>query len=120
MKKYFLKSSNEELKFGDMIELDMTADLPDGRVKHRHLECEFIPQLVDLLHKEGIIVIQETKEPEVSISDKKQLSGILQEIISTQEDLELRVDKLEELVLGLKMMIKSKNSPKSNAQNKKA
>ena len=55
MKKYFLKNSNEELKFGDIIEMDFTKDTEDGHTRHHHLECKFIPDLIPLLLKQDCL-----------------------------------------------------------------
>ena len=51
MKKYFIKDTKEELEFGDMIELTLTKDTPEGTITHE-VECRFteesIPYLLDL------------------------------------------------------------------------
>ena len=61
MKKYFMKGTDDELKFGDVIELDLVGD-EKGVIKHTHLECKFIPELVDELLKEDIIEVKTTEE----------------------------------------------------------
>lgn len=50
-----MKDTEDELQFGDMIEVDFTEDMPDGHVTHHHLDCKFIPDLVPMLVENDII-----------------------------------------------------------------
>ena len=65
MKKYFMKGTEDEVQFGDMIQLDFTKHTENGKVKHQHLECEFVPGIVDYLLEEEIIEEKEFKEEPV-------------------------------------------------------
>lgn len=101
MKKYFMKGTEDELQFGDMVELDLTEDMPNGGVKHKHLECKFVPELVDMLLEDDII--EEVDDEEEAMDDE---CPIMEELIKANEALELRVDNLESAVATLKAMIK--------------
>lgn len=57
-----MKSSGEELKVGDMVELDMVENMPVGGAKHRHFECKFIPDIAPLLLESGIITEEEVED----------------------------------------------------------
>lgn len=85
MKKYFMCETGNEVKFGDRIELDLTEDLENGNMVHRHLDCKFHPMLVELLEEEGII-----EEEEDDTEDE-----------TTLEELERRVIELEGIVAEL-------------------
>ena len=60
MKKYFMKGTQDEVQFGDMLELDFTKDTKNGTI-HRHLETKFIPELVDILVEEGVIEVTQQR-----------------------------------------------------------
>lgn len=62
MKKYFMKETENEVQFGDIIQLDLTKRTDKGKIKHHHLEVEFQPGIVDYLIEEGIIEVKEFKE----------------------------------------------------------
>lgn len=97
MKKYFMQETAEELKFGDMIVLDLSKEMENGHTKHHHLECKFIPELVPILLEEGVIKEKEVKdEKPLDSLDNDALINLVKEIIEANEKLELRVDKLEE------------------------
>lgn len=99
MKKYFMQETAEELKFGDMIVLDLSHDMKNGHIKHHHLECKFIPELVPIFLEEGVIVEKEVKdEKPLDSLDNDALNNLVKEIIEANEKLELRVDKLEEQI----------------------
>ena len=99
MKKYFLQETAEELEFGDMIVLDLSHDMKNGHIKHHHLECKFIPELVPIFLEEGVIVEKEVKdEKPLDSLDNDALNNLVKEIIEAHEKLELRVDKLEEQI----------------------
>ena len=62
MKKYFMKGTEDEVQFGEIIELDLTKRTDRGTMKHQHLEVEFCPEIVDYLVEEEIIEVKEFKE----------------------------------------------------------
>lgn len=105
MKKYFMKNTEDELQFGDIIELDFTKDMPDGNVKHKHLECKFFPELIPMLLEEDIIeVVDEEEEP---TEETPEDCCPIEQIIVAQEDLELKVEKLENELNSLKKVVTS-------------
>lgn len=119
MKKYFMKGTDDEIQFGDMIELDLTKDLPDGKVQHHHLECKFIPELVPLLLEEGVVE-GKIEEEELPIDFHDDNCPMMEELVKANETLEHRVYNLEKVVNKLKSLIdsltKQKNDPKANAK----
>ena len=62
MKRYFMKGTGDEIQFGDIIKLDLTKETSRGTVKHRHLEVEFLPGIVDYLVEEDVIEVKEFME----------------------------------------------------------
>lgn len=59
MKKYILKNTNEEVNFGDIIELLLIKDNPDGTKKHKVKTVKFSEELVPLLLEEGVLDVQD-------------------------------------------------------------
>ena len=129
MKKYFLQETAEELEFGDMIVLDLSHDMENGHTKHHHLECKFMPELVPILLEEGIIKEKEVKDDKpLDFQDNDTLYTLMEEIIKANEELELRVDKLEREVitfrqsiasLAAKSVVNSKSQKNARKQNRK-
>lgn len=58
MKKFFINGTEEEVKFGDYLELDLVKD--DTK---KHIECKFIPEILDFLVDEDIIEVKEQNSP---------------------------------------------------------
>lgn len=124
-----MQETAEELKFGDMIVLDLSHDMEDGHTKHHHLECKFMPELVPILLEEGIIKEEEVKEDNpLDFKDDDTSCPLMKEVIKANEELELRVDKLEREVitfrqsiasLAAKSVIKNKSQKNARKQNRK-
>ena len=108
MKQYFMRNTNAELHFGDMIELTLYKELDNGNIKHK-LECKFLPEIVPLLLENDIIYEKEVPEPK-----KKESSddSLIQSMLKTSEDLEHRLESLEAVVVRLADVILKKNCPK--------
>lgn len=103
-----MQETAEELKFGDMIVLDLYHDMENGHTEHRHLECKFMPALVPILLEEGVIVEREVKEDKpLDFQDNDTPCPLMEEVIKANEELELRVDKLEKAVIKLREMVTS-------------
>lgn len=101
-----MQETAEELEFGDMIVLDLSEDMKNGHTKHHHLECKFIPELVPILLEEGVIVEKEIKEDKpLDFQDDDTPCSLMEEVIKANEELELRVDKLEKTVIKLREMV---------------
>ena len=124
-----MQETAEELEFGDMIVLDLSHDMENGRTKHHHLECKFMPELVPILLEEGVIVEKEVKEDKpLDFQDNDTSCPLMEEVIKANEELELRVDKLEREVitfrqsiasLAAKSVIKNKSQKNARKQNRK-
>lgn len=126
MKKYYLQDTAEELKIGDMIVLDLTEDMSNGKIKHHHMEVKFIPQLIPLLLEQGIIEVKEVKKDKKKEPSKSEdnLYILFQKMIHINELLNKRMDTLEKLVAKLSLSLAynptSVNSPKPRRNAKKA
>lgn len=96
MKKYFMKGTEDELQFGDMIELNLVKE-EDGRKVHSHLECKFIPELIDMLLENDVIEVVEDEEKEeeegLEFADD---DSLIDDILEDIENIEKRLDILEE------------------------
>lgn len=103
MKKYFMKESGKEIKFGDTIEMDFTKDMPNGKVRHYHIDCEFIRELVPLFLENDVI-----EEREVKDDIKDTMIDFGSSSLKNSEDLEDRITYLEGKVADLEEAI-SKN-----------
>ena len=99
MKKYFMKGADEELKFGDFIELDLTKDMEDGSTKHHHLECKFVPELVDMLLESDVIEYEDDEEDDVECP--------LDDVYESIDGLIDRVETLEKKVASMQKTIAS-------------
>lgn len=105
MKKYFMKDSGEELKFGDMIELDFTKDTNDGHTCHHHLECKFIPGLIPMLLEQGIIEEKEFENKNNDTPDDDCLETA-QMIMSTLETIANKVKQMDDKITDLNKIVK--------------
>lgn len=105
MKKYFMKDSGEELKFGDMIELDFTKDTNDGHTCHHHLECKFIPGLIPILLEQGIIEEKEFENKNNDTPDDDCLETA-QMIMSTLETIANKVKQMDDKITDLNKIVK--------------
>lgn len=124
-----MQETAEELEFGDMIVLDLSHDMENGHTKHHHLECKFMPELVPILLEEGVIVEKEVKENKpLDFQDNDTPYTLMKEIIKVNEELELRVDKLEREVitfrqsiasLAAKSVVNNKSQKNARKQNRK-
>lgn len=105
MKKYFMKDSGEELKFGDMIELDFTKDTNDGHTCHHHLECKFISGLIPMLLEQGIIEEKEFENKNNDTPDDDCLETA-QMIMSTLETIANKVKQMDDKITDLNKIVK--------------
>ena len=101
-----MKGTEDEIQFGDELELDLTKEMENGHTKHHHLECKFIPELIPLLLENDIIEVQECDdEPEdegplnFSFDDYEEL---LSQLIDCYQELNDNVNALIEEVKELK------------------
>lgn len=120
MKKYFMTGTDEEIQFGEMIELDFTKDSKNG-VTHHHMECKFIPELVDMLLENDIIEVVDDEEEEEN--EEMCLRDYLLEFDKTLNDLseasmdwERRIKTLEEEIKKINLTLHSIISPKKEVK----
>lgn len=106
MKKYFMKDSGEELKFGDMIELDFTKDTNDGHTCHHHLECKFIPGLIPMLLEQGIIEEKEFENKDTDTPDDDCLETA-QMIMFTLETIANKIKQMDNKITDLNKIVKN-------------
>lgn len=123
MKKYFMTGTDDELKFGDMVELDFTRENEKGNTVHHHMEVKFIPELVDMLLENGVIEVEDDGNEEESwdaCPELEELSEAFDEMLEDFENLEKRVDAIEESVkrinLTLHSLTTAKREVKKNAK----
>ncbi len=100
-----MKDSGEELKFGDMIELDFTKDTSDGHTCHHHLECKFIPGLIPMLLEQGIIEEKEFENKNNDTPDDNCLETA-QMIMSTLEIIANKVKQMDDKITDLNKIVK--------------
>lgn len=130
MKKYFMTDSNKELKFGDVIMLNLTKDLPNNNIKHLHFECKFIPELIPLLLDENIIRIENTDNKNTdsnkydNVNNKVNhdfmttVNNTIKNILDIQKMHQVRLGKLETTLNTLSQML-SANVPHYGNTKKK-
>lgn len=125
MKKYFMKETQEELKFGDMIELDFSNDNGEKTV-HHHMECKFIPELVDTLLENDIIEEKEIKEkPEtIDFNVEDEEDTVIDELIQSQIEIKNLLTSmfgcLTELNKLVKELGKKEEKPVNSTRGRKS
>lgn len=123
MKKYFLKKTGEELKFGEALNLELTKRNEGKGVKYCYLNCDFTPDLVSLLLEFDIIEEREvTEKPTIDfeVEEKNTCKGcndlhnfiessisITSELTDRVLSLEKQVSSLSKEVLALKKLMLS-------------
>lgn len=70
MKKYVLKDTNEVVDFGDIIELVLIKNNPDGTEKHKVKMVKFSEELIPLLLEEGILDVQDDEDTNEELKKK--------------------------------------------------
>lgn len=103
MKKYFISETDEELVFGDTIELDLTKKTKHGSHTIEGA-IEFSELSLPLLLEIGAVEEREVDEEEVDTPENDLLDfgedtpcNILEALVEDFEALEKRVDKLENI-----------------------
>jgi len=121
MKKYFVKSSGEELEFGDMIVLDLTKEMENGKTKYQHLECKFVPELVDMLLENDII--EEKEDPiaekqgilNFEFEDEKKLEeslGLFDSLLDNLDKINNNLENLTKITAKILTVLNLKDEPK--------
>lgn len=96
MKKYFVKGTDEEVQFGDVVDLEWTRHNGKRLEIHRSQQ-EFVPELVDILLKKGILEEREVEEEE-DILGKLDCSENVKAILNDHEEMiEYLIESLDKL-----------------------
>ena len=90
-----MKGTEDELQFGDMIELNLVKE-EDGHKVHSHLECKFIPELIDMLLENDVIEVVGDEEEEEGLEFADDDDCLIDDILEDIENIEKRLDVLEE------------------------
>ena len=120
MKKYFMKGTEDEIQFGDELELDLTKEMENGHTKHHHLECKFIPDLIPLLLENDIIEVQECDDEPGDGGPLdfgfNEYEESLSQLIDCYHELNDSVSALIEEVKELKNAVLAVKEPKKDAK----
>ncbi len=112
MEKYFMKGTDDVLEFGDQIVLDFSSKDEEGKTTHHHLDCKFIPVLVDTLLENDIIEVREVEgdEEETDTLDfgDIELEEAIEDILGNQEDMKDMLMHLLEKVAYLIELVEAK------------
>ena len=123
-KKYYLTGTDEEVMIGDVIEVPMTKKFKDGQKIKRVMECKLTEETIPYALDMGLIIEAEPEDNEeegdeglLDFDDTecpyKELIGGL---VEDYEQLEGRVEKLEEEIKELQDKLVTK---KETASSKK-
>ena len=102
MTKYYLAGTEDELEFGDMIEVLLVKDLKNGKKKYEKVECKFtedsLPYLLDLE------IVEERKGNSLIDFDDEDIEfdEAWEEMAEKVSDLEDRVIELEGIIADMK------------------
>ena len=106
MKKYFIAGSDEELEFGDVIELDLTKETKHG-THCVESKVTFSPDILPLLLEIGAVEEKDEKNL-IDFSDDEPCDD-LDELYERIEDIEARVEEqdemIEEMMKGIKSLV---------------
>lgn len=101
MTKYYLAGTNDELEFGDMIEVLLVKDLKNGKKKYEKVECKFtedsLPYLLDLE-----IIEEKEGNDLIDFDDDLEIDEAWEEMAEKVSDLEDRVIELEGIIADMK------------------
>ena len=116
MKKYFVKETDEEVLFGDIINMNFSKELEDGRVTIEK-EFKFSSSLVEALESLGLVeekdclidFSDEKKDSELEEEDEEQdfydLEEAIQDLIDDQEYLEEKIAAIENHIKTLESTV---------------
>lgn len=108
--KYFIKDSNEEIKFGERIGLSYEKDSECG-AESAYMEFEFVPELVDMLLNDEVIIKKEIKPEKMTADNKKEeeeaAMEFLDNLITAMDELFGKFKALSDRVKSLESEIKT-------------
>lgn len=100
-----MKNTEDELQFGDMIELDFTRDTEKGTV-HHHMECKLMPELVPMLLEYNVIEEKEVEDEEETPAERTECPAI-ERLTKANEDLNFKIRQLASMVQKLEHTVKT-------------
>ena len=114
MKKYYLKHTGEEVKYGDIVALDFEGKNKKGDVLTEYTEVKVTPIMLDLLIAVGVVEEKEEKEEKKKTKEEEgywdKLKGIKFDIENlkrqtTTTKIEARLQELDERLTELEGII---------------
>jgi len=120
MKKYFIAGSDEELEFGDVIELDLTKETKHG-THCVESEVTFSPDILPLLLEIG--AVEEKDEKNLIDFSEDEPSDELDELYERIEDIEASMEAqgemIDEMMEGIKSLVDILNKAVQEETEKK-
>lgn len=108
--KYFIKDSNEEIKFGERIGLSYEKESECG-AENAYMEFEFVPELVDMLLNDEVIIKKEIKPEKMTADNKKEeeeaAMEFLDNLITAMDELFGKFKALSDRVKSLESEVKT-------------
>jgi len=101
MKKCFICETGREIKFGDIVKLNLTKNLKDGSTVHKVIKCKFHPILIEPLLEQGIIELRDVEDEEKLDDENQEVEEFFEELLKRYSELEERVIELEGIVAEL-------------------
>jgi hypothetical protein len=101
MKIYFMKGTDEQVQFGEFINVHQVEE-EDGGVVHKAFCGKFDPSVVDFLLEKEIIEEKEVEDPEPDFVDP---DDVINEIIQEQVNLSEEIENLKREIAILKESI---------------
>ena len=102
MKKYFITETDEEVQFGDTVEVNLSKKTKHG-IHHVEGEVKVSEMSLPLLLEMEILEEREVEEdtnPDFDYFDDDQLAEAFEELHKDMDDLYEKVEKMEEIVTG--------------------
>lgn len=113
MKKYYMCGTGEELKFGDMVELDLVDKKGDSKV-HHHIECKFMDdqECIDMLLDLGAIEEKEVEDKElIDFSDEMDVVPYdIKDVIKDLKRTQKAVIRCDQRILALEEALAKKDA----------
>lgn len=108
MKIYFMKGTDEQVQFGECINVHQ-VEKEDGGVVHKAFCGVFDPSVVDFLLEKEIIEEREVEDPEPDFIDH---DDVIDEIIQEQVNMGEEIENLKREIAILKEKIEKIAKPK--------
>jgi hypothetical protein len=114
MKKYFVKDTEEELEFGDVISVEFCKELEDGSVT-REMEVCFSPDNVEPLLHFGVIEEADVEEEDdmIDFSEDEDYcphNELIGALCEEQEAMKEKIDILEKKINTLQALLKKETA----------